>query len=176
MEGSASEGSPGEGSAAEAAVDGTAPEDVRAEATGAEAGDARPDSHIDASQKSDASDASSPMDATTTNTCGTSMCASPVCCDGGCATTHFNGLGQFFYDCAPPNTFNVMQAYEACAAFTGNISQCTPPVGLTCAAGSVICSSGTSTCACWQYDGTNAGHLDNNPTCNCVPKTSGTWN
>jgi hypothetical protein len=157
-------------------VDATAPQDVAAEATGAEAGDARPDSLIDdAGHKSDASDASSAPDVTAT--CGMSVCASPVCCDGGCATTHFNGLGQFFYDCAPAPTFNVTQAYAACTAFTGNMSQCTANT-VGCSSGNSICSTGASTCACWVYDGSNAGHVVNfmSPSCNCVPKSSGTWN
>jgi hypothetical protein len=171
----------GEGSVAEAAfdgtspVDGTSPTDGTAEANGADAGDARTDGHLDAGHASDARDASSTMDVTMT--CGTSTCTTSMCCDGGCATTHFNGIGQFFYDCAPPNFFDLTQAYAACTAFTGNMSQCTAnPV--SCSSGNSICSTGASTCACWQYDGMNAGHVINfmSPSCNCVPKSSGTWN
>jgi hypothetical protein len=161
-----------EGSVSEAAVDGTAPADVTADAT--TGADARPDSPspVDAGH---GSDATSVPDVSTT--CGTGTCPTPLCCDGGCATTHFNGLGQFFYDCEPPNTYNVTQAVAACAAFTGSASKC---VGnpVSCKNGSVICSSGTSTCACWAYDNTLAGHFYNsiNSTCYCPGMNSGTWN
>jgi hypothetical protein len=78
-------------------------------------------------------------------------------CDGG-FVAHTNGLGQMFYDCAPLNTLNQTQAFEACAAFSGNAGACMFNPGFSCM-GDVVCSKGSSTCACWVYDGNRPGRV-----------------
>jgi hypothetical protein len=108
-------------------------------------------------------------------TCGTRSCATPFCCDGGCASAHSNGLGQFFYDCSPLGTFNLTQAFAACVAFTGKMSLCANDP-INCGGGDQVCSSGASMCACWRYNGNNAGHVESGATCNCLGQTSPTWN
>jgi hypothetical protein len=126
----------------------------------------------DATRGGDAADA--PNDGMAT--CGSRTCSTPFCCDGGCATAHANGLGQFFYDCMPPSTFDVTQAFGACVAFTGKMSECTNDP-ITCGGGDQVCSSGASMCACWRYNGTSPGHvLNTGATCQCLGSNSPTWN
>jgi hypothetical protein len=128
------------------------------------------DADTDAASQGGDGSADGPVD------CGTLTCATPLCCDGGCASMHSNGLGQYFYDCAPLKTFNVMQAFAACTAFTGKMSLCTNDP-ITCGGGDQVCSSGASMCACWRYNGSNPGHvLNSGATCQCLGSVSPTWN
>jgi hypothetical protein len=106
-------------------------------------------------------------DANTSNGCG---CKGNGCCSGSsgstCQTSHFNGIGQTFYDCAAQNTLDATQATEACVAYTGSASQC----GSVTCPGVAICSEGSSMgCNCWMYTGTEAGRVRENlpGACNC---------
>ena len=97
-------------------------------------------------------------------------CSSPGCCGTGCQTTHSDGLGQSFYDCNATGSRNQAQAQEACTAYTGNASACTPSIDLLrhpdreplhrherpsrCAA------TAGGKCYCWQYSGQNPGKVD----------------
>jgi hypothetical protein len=93
--------------------------------------------------------------------------------DGGCPIAHSNGQGQTYYDCTPLGTYNVTQAFEACTAFTGNMSLCTnDPV--TCGGGDQVCSS-SAMCACWRYNGTNAGRTLKTTTCQCLGSSAPMW-
>src|SRR6185295_1610732 len=47
-------------------------------------------------------------------------CAGTGCCGASCQISHSNGVGQTFYDCSPPGTYNQARATEACTAFTGS--------------------------------------------------------
>jgi hypothetical protein len=91
------------------------------------------------------------------------------CCLGAgtCPVPHDNGLNQTgsrFFDCEATGQLTLALATDACAAFTGDPTQCTPEV---CEApdGSadgdrVVCSAGSgSDCVCWTYQGANAGYL-----------------
>jgi hypothetical protein len=163
---------PGDG-----AMDSTdGPREGPVETTRSEGGDAPLDGLREAGDAEvDGGDAAdSAVDASTT--CGTHMCSTPLCCDGGCANTHSDGLGHFFYDCVPPGTFNLTQAFAACAAFTGNMSQCNNDP-IACSSGDQVCSSGAPMCACWRYNGNGSGHvLDTGATCQCFGSNSPTWN
>lgn len=93
-------------------------------------------------------------------------CATPGCCNGGCQTTHTNGVGDSFYDCNPVGTYSVGEARAACEAFTGSSGQCSGS-SLCCALNLVglcvgttsesICGSVQGTCFCWQYSGNAPG-------------------
>lgn len=136
-------------------------------------GDGAADAPEDAGQTVDAAvDAPSDAPSDAPGACGTST----ITCSGSCPTMHFNGISQFFYDCVEAGTINLAQAFEACAAFAGDAGACTNDP-ITCAAGSQVCSSGYSSCACWRYIGTNAGKVGNSgsTTCNCLGSTSPTW-
>jgi hypothetical protein len=96
-------------------------------------------------------------------------------CDGG-LVTHANGLGQMFSDCTPLNTFNQTQAFEACAAFSGDAGACKVDPGISCM-GNVVCSTG-AVCGCWVYDGSHPGRYCSAGTAACCcPGASGPmWN
>lgn len=101
--------------------------------------------------------------------------ASSTACDGGCLTVHSNGVGQTFTNCVPLGIINLAQALEACAAFAGDAGACTiDPI--TCGGGDQVCSSGSSTCACWRYSGSSAGKVGQTTTCQCLGSNSPTWN
>jgi hypothetical protein len=107
------------------------------------------------------------------NGCETSAPA----CDGGCPTMHSNGLGQSFYDCLPLGTITMAQAFEACLALTGDAGACAnDPV--TCGAGDQVCTTASSDCACWRYNGTNAGKVgrSGSATCACLGSSAPAWN
>jgi hypothetical protein len=87
-------------------------------------------------------------------------------CDGGSLVAHSNGLGQTFYDCAPPNTLNQTQAFAACAAFSQDAGACMYDPGFSCM-GDVVCSIGSSVCACWVYDGNRPGRVCSSTTAGC---------
>jgi hypothetical protein len=105
-------------------------------------------------------------------------CTTPACCGTSCQTTHDNGTGQSFYDCAPQGTYNPKTATEACAAYaqsiggdpnacsggwnchgTDTLSECYVPNG-----------NGTD---CWNYSGTNTGQVED---FKCPATKIGTWN
>ncbi len=104
------------------------------------------------------------------------------CCSGGCPVQHTNGLNESFLQCSDdPDVI----ALAACAAFTGDATQCSdtwvcgtaPDGGPT---DSLVCASdgASDDCACWDYAGVNAGHVHDphNPPGsmqqNCVCPTS----
>src|SRR5262249_54745687 len=107
-------------------------------------------------------------------------CAGSGCCaSGACQTLHDNGVGQQFDDCVAGGTYDQTQATEACAAFTGDASQC--HVSTTCASGvSAVCSDGSSSaCNCWVFGGSGVGKVKTNSqgNCNCsVHGNSPSWN
>jgi hypothetical protein len=100
--------------------------------------------------------------------CRTSTTA-PGCCSGStasvtgtCQTVHSNGIfqnGAFenYFDCVPAGTYNLTQATEACTAYTGSAALCT----FSSCGGSLntVCGPGPQGCACWQFSGTNTGHV-----------------
>jgi len=90
-------------------------------------------------------------------------CATPGCCAGGCQTTHTNGVGQSFFDCAPRAAYSQTQATEACVAFTGDPNSCSVPVSLCgMPATQAICSAASTaqgTCYCWEYAGPLPGKV-----------------
>src|SRR5207248_1842371 len=90
--------------------------------------------------------------------CGSLGCSTPGCCGNQCQTPHSNGLGQSFYDCNPPDTYNIGSASEACHAWVVvNGGSCAT---VTCGNNAVaVCGQGTSSCACWEYMGPDAGHV-----------------
>jgi len=106
-------------------------------------------------------------------------CASPGCCVNGasgspgptatCQPQHNDGVGESFYDCTPLGTYTVNLAMAACAAETGNIAQCAASqcVGVAGGKFGIVCSSGASTCTCWNYEGTYAGYVRTNSTSSC---------
>jgi hypothetical protein len=127
---------------------------------------------------------------TTAPNAGGCACNTPAgCCNGTtatsagpgatCQTTHINGFGMSFYDCAAPNTHTAAEALKACVAFTGNITKCSG--GWTCAPpndtmGPWVCNSSGSVAQCtdcWSYGGTDIGHVSD---CSCPATDFGTWN
>ncbi len=107
------------------------------------------------------------------------------CCGAGCQTEHNNGAGQNFYDCEPLNTYNLMQAIAACAAYTGDPGQCAD-FGFACDQDgssapdpdtAVVCGGGN--CRCWGYAGVAVGYVYNNPNslnCACPIIGDPQWN
>lgn len=113
-------------------------------------------------------------------------CATPSCCAGGaCAITHGNGIGNNFYDCVALDTYNAVQATEACAAFTNNAGQCSSNFFCTGADGGIVaqlvCSDTSPTaCACWTYSGLAVGHVANSglpgmTNCQCPQSSHPAW-
>jgi hypothetical protein len=95
-------------------------------------------------------------------------CSTPGCCGTGCETTHTDGVGQSFYDCNAQGSYNQSQAQEACTAYTGNASACTPSTtccGITLGVclgvtAHSVCGSANGKCNCWQYQGQNPGKVE----------------
>ena len=105
-------------------------------------------------------------------------CNTPGCCSNGCETTHSNGAGQNYYDCNALNTYDLSAGTEACTAYTGNQASCS---GSSCAGpGSnlVVCGTTGGSCTCWDYSGTNSGHVysSGSTACYCPTSSSATWN
>lgn len=100
----------------------------------------------------------------------------PTSCPGGC-TTHSNGLGQTYSDCNPlysaNNPWTETAALEACDAFTSDPAKCT--TGWKCNGGLSVCSSGQAVCDCWEYSGSNAGHVNAGGNCDCVQSSDPSW-
>ena len=112
-------------------------------------------------------------------------CPTAGCCSSACQTTHGNGVGQNFYDCVKQGQIDQIQATKACTAFTGSSSQCTASsTGAILVCGilgtaSSVCSSGATTCYCWEYSGINAGRVQSvSGTCTavCGSGSDPTWN
>ncbi len=135
--------------------------------------DAGPEAPADAGSAGDSS-VDALVDAPTDVACATAT----VTCDGACPTMHSNGLGQSFYDCVPAGTYDVTQALEACAAFTGNMTLCNDNPIVCSGSSSEVCSNTFSSCACWQYTGLLKGRVVNSgtTTCGCVPGGATRWN
>lgn len=105
-------------------------------------------------------------------------CNTPACCGSKCETTHANGVGQNYYDCVDAGTYNVTQATEACAAYTGNQAACSSSGCTGPGSNMVVCGSSGNLCVCWNYSGTNVGHLysSGQSTCYCPGSTDPSWN
>ena len=102
--------------------------------------------------------------------------ASPVC-SGGCPIAHSDGLSQMFYDCVEAGTYNETQAFEACAAFTGDSGACANNP-ISCSQSNSVCSSRFTSCACWKYSGPqDVGKVLNTGTtsCSCVGTNGLPW-
>jgi hypothetical protein len=113
-------------------------------------------------------------------------------CTGGCCPNHTcqithstgvsSGVSQTFPDCMALGTWNITQAMEACAAFTGDPAKCAmttqacPYIMATAA-----CSSGTSQCYCWYLPNNPSapappvGQVQGNATATCASLGLGTW-
>lgn len=117
-------------------------------------------------------------------------CASSQCCVGGaagqpgptatCAPQHNDGVGQAFFDCAGVGAYSQDLAMKACTAFTGDVTKCAASqcVGVAGGKFGIVCSSGASTCTCWNYEGTLAGYVRVSSTtaCYCAGSSSyPTW-
>jgi hypothetical protein len=110
-------------------------------------------------------------------------CAGTACCGTSCQTSHMNGLGQTFLDCAASNTHNDTQAQAARTAW-GMVSTSDFNDTSSCADGTPMeCRQTAGSCACWGYSaGTTkpgTGHVHLNSTTNgCMCPTAGdaTWN
>jgi hypothetical protein len=118
---------------------------------------------------------------------GTSCeCATPACCTGACQTSHANGLGQSFYDCASQGTHNQTQAQEACASLIGDggvCSQTSTCCGLCFGGGNqiqAVCGSASGQCYCWSYSGQGSGTVQtgNGSGCKaaCPGRNDPSWN
>jgi hypothetical protein len=111
-------------------------------------------------------------------------CSTPSCCGATCQTTHSNGLGQLYYDCAPlgvpglPATYTPVMATEARNAwpFAGIDSTGTCGMGMN---GSTCLARQTATsCAVWCYTKSLAGRVHLNTastTCPCPTTLDPTW-
>jgi hypothetical protein len=114
--------------------------------------------------------------ACTGTTCSYSDCKAGFAdCDqtppnaNGCETPqssikHATGIPNVsYYDCAPPKTYTIKQALEACTAYTGDGSQCASFACQNPRTGPIVCSQGAlnKDCVCWSYGGTNVGYVDN---------------
>jgi len=113
--------------------------------------------------------------------CGASCPISACCPGGGCPTAHSNGLGQTYYDCSPQGTYDQAHALEACAAATGDPTQCTVQP-MTCAQflyipTQFVCSAGAAQCACWNFTAAPYTVKQNTTSlCLCPTTTGPTWN
>lgn len=116
-------------------------------------------------------------------------CHTPTCCPSGCETTHVTGIPSLsYYDCNPLATAAMSQqtlldqALEACAAYTGNVSQCASDLVCTrTTIGPYVCNGmgSTANCTtCWSYGGTDVLKTESCtcPTGSAQPTIIGTWN
>jgi hypothetical protein len=94
---------------------------------------------------------------------------------------HDDGLGEPWYDCKALNTYGSAQATLACQAHDGAAATCTP---IGCQGGgsnSVVCDvanpgSATGVCNCWNYTGTNVGHVFHGTSgCFCPTTLDAQW-
>jgi hypothetical protein len=84
-------------------------------------------------------------------------------CIGSACATYNPPVTQTYTDSADPlgtpgnaATYNLTMAQDACAAYTGNPSQCGTSA---CGATNVVCNftSPQPNCACWTWNGAGAG-------------------
>jgi hypothetical protein len=106
-------------------------------------------------------------------------CQGNGCCGSSCQTQHATGVAggaaSVFYDCTGPGVYTETLANDACAAYTGDATQCTVmrcPDG-----GAAVCSSGTADCVCWGYGGAGQGHVrdSGSGTCVCPAASDPNW-
>ena len=121
---------------------------------------------------------------------GNGACTTNTACGEGCencttkgatCNAHSNGVGQTFYDCNPLGTYNQTQATKACAALTGNASQCAVMISFRCQLGLFgnlleVCSTGSAGCYCWQWSVTPGSVASPSSSCPVCAGTSPTWN
>ncbi len=125
-------------------------------------------------------------------------CTAPstaACCSNSCPIAHTYdsnlGAAAAYYSCTAAGTYSLTTATAACAAYTGDSTQCDDLETFGCSfadgglAGDMICSNGSSkACLCWAYDdaikgtvgvGTQSGvgHPNN---CPCPQLGAPTWN
>ncbi len=102
-------------------------------------------------------------------------CNTPSCCGSSCQTTHSNGIGQSYYDCVAQGTYNSTQANEACTAYASGCQtfSCTGP-----GSNMVVCVTANGNCVCWNFSGSNVGHVhqSGSTTCNCPTGSDPSWN
>jgi hypothetical protein len=95
-----------------------------------------------------------------------------------------------FYDCVAVGTYNATLALDACAAFTGDKSQCDYSGTYGCnvtlggqdaGVGDMVCSDGpsASACNCWGYSGPLIGYMSTgsgtgSAACGCPDPMGGT--
>jgi hypothetical protein len=105
-------------------------------------------------------------------------CNTPGCCGSGCQTTHSNGIGGNYYDCTSQGTYDTTQATEACGSYTGNQAACSESGCTGPGSNHVVCGTSGSMCVCWDYSGSNAGHVysSGSTTCYCPGSTDPSWN
>jgi hypothetical protein len=75
-------------------------------------------------------------------------------------------------------TYDLAQATKACVAYTGNSAVCGAGMCQGPGGNKVVCSSGAGNCICWNYQGTNVGHVYDDPSnsCLCPVTASPAWN
>jgi hypothetical protein len=112
------------------------------------------------------------------------MCAKP--------SSHGDGLGDSWNDCAPPGTINSTEATRACAAAYESVCSPVPcrdaegDAGLFEADAGIetnvaVCTSAAATmtdiaCTCWAYAGPAAGHVRSTTAgCQCPTTNDPTW-
>jgi hypothetical protein len=97
-----------------------------------------------------------------TCSCTVGAACGPACCPVGsacscpgttCQTKHDNGLGQFFYDCKPLDTFTLESAQAAALAWNAAGSPTVPPCS-NCFAWQT-----SNQCATWCYAGSVPGFV-----------------
>jgi len=105
-------------------------------------------------------------------------CNTPACCGSSCQTSHSNGIGGTYYDCTAKSTYNSTQATEACGVYTGSQSSCTTLGCTGPGSNQVVCGTTGGICVCWDYSGTNVGHVTTSPSssCYCPASTDPSWN
>jgi hypothetical protein len=115
-----------------------------------------------------------------------------ACCQTECPLPHNydedTSPPALFYDCVAAGTYNSTLALDACAAFTGDKTQCDSTHTYTCSlegedAGisDMVCSDGpnASACDCWGYTGPLAGFMSTGTgkgfaNCGCPNPVGGT--
>jgi hypothetical protein len=114
----------------------------------------------------------------TPNVCG---CPGGQFCGNTCGNTHFDGLGDPYFDCNALNTHTLETATEACSAhyFVHQIGDFPPSCSnVQCGSGDqlvcLLASDGVTPTVCWDYSGSSAGHVS--PTGLCPLPTDPTWN
>ena len=105
-------------------------------------------------------------------------CNTPACCGGSCQTTHANGLGGNYYDCVDAGTYDTTQATAACASYTSNQAACSASGCTGPGSNMVVCGSSGGICVCWDYSGSNMGHVysSGSASCYCPGSTDPSWN